>query len=82
MPMLIRLARIDQVPEGTTKKVKAHGTRLALSNAGGRFEARDADGRAYRIEVRGSHVYVAIDPDPNAAPAEVQQNSRAPHPIG
>ncbi len=72
MPVLIRIARAADVPEGAEKRVKARGCRFVLRNAGARFETRDAEGRSYRTEVRGDHVYVAVDPDANAAPAEIQ----------
>ena len=37
-------------------------------------------GTPYRSEVRGDFVFVAVDPDRESAPAEVQKNAHAPAP--
>jgi nitrite reductase/ring-hydroxylating ferredoxin subunit len=157
MPMLLRVARVDEIPPGTCRKVKLRGipvpfarlgsTPVLVCNAGGEFHAigakcphmglpldkGDFDGthvtcryhgarvdvrtgtlasppnRAewakgsffrriatlfgrlkrpkegcghYRTEVRGNHVYVALDSERQVAPASIQQNDRKPAVVG
>ena len=87
MPMLVRIARVDEVPPGTSRRVAVRTESLfrrktgkvELRNDGGTFSATDAKGGgAYRVLVRGDYVFVALDLDRESAPASLQATSRAP----
>jgi nitrite reductase/ring-hydroxylating ferredoxin subunit len=147
MPMLLRVAHVDDVPVGACRQVKVRGTKILVAHSPDGFHAIGAKcphmglplasgdfdgttvtcrfhgarvdvrtgrlvappsrsewargslgrrvaaflGRAkrakegcgrYRAEVRGSHVFVAVDPDRESAPASVQANDRDPLVVG
>ena len=42
MPMILRAAHVDLVPEGTSLRVKIRGTKVLVARVGGVFHAFDA----------------------------------------
>ncbi len=86
MPVLLRAASVDDLPPGRRRKVRLRRQRFVLSNDGGTIRAREvpglfsrSGGKEYRVEVRGPYVYVALDADPESAPATLQRMSPHPH---
>lgn len=43
MPLLLRLAHLDEIPAGTSQVVKVRGERIRLARVGDRFAAFPAD---------------------------------------
>lgn len=85
MPVLLRAAHLSEVPPGTRRVVRVRGRRVLLVNAGGTIRGERAKGflsrgggESYRVEVRGDQIWVATDPDPEAAPARLQSFPKRP----
>ena len=83
MPMLLRVARLVDLPNGASATVKVRGRHVTVWNEDGAFLAAagkkaDPGGPRFRTEARGDFVYVALDPDREQAPADVLKNMRAP----
>ena len=143
MPLLLRVAHVDDIPPGSARQVKVRGMKILVCNTAGTYHAigaacphmglplskGDFDGAritcryhgaqidvttgrlvtppgspdwsntslirrvagflgkfkkakegcgAYRVEVRGNYVFIAVDPDRESAPAEIQKNDRDP----
>jgi nitrite reductase/ring-hydroxylating ferredoxin subunit len=92
MPILLRAAALSDLEPGERRKVRVRGEKIVLVldeegavRAYGTdcFHAKPGEGAAcrhYRTQVRGGFVYVALDPEANAAPADIHASDRAPTP--
>jgi hypothetical protein len=87
MPLLVRAARLTDVPPGGSITVKVRteslfrGKRLqvVLENDGTSVRATDPKGGGtYRVVLKGDYVWIAVDRDRESAPASLQATSRAP----
>jgi hypothetical protein len=93
MPILLRAAPVSDLVAGDCRSTRVRGERMWVCNVDGvvlafgteccHFPGKSGTEacRHFRVEVRGGLAYVAIDPDPADAPADVHQNDRTPAPV-
>ena len=83
MPVLFRVARVEELPPGASVSVRIRGLPLLVENREGtiRAVAAKAPDTSYRTQVRGGFVFVALDADREHAPAEIQRNALAPEAV-